>query len=529
MMRVRSIISGFVLLALGSGSLAQSTNELTDKQKREFETAVVSKTCTGRSVDFPDYPFSVERLERVIRINKRPAEKVRVLVIDNGFLGYRYAPTDDAGPSYFETTNYPVEFFEVLNRRGFSPFLDEEDAMLRPAGDDEMNGHGTHISGIILGGRYQAGTPTSGENLTVPNVRRLLLEDATATHLKSWLKIRIAPLGWGSRGAQRDPVEKLANALKSRETAETRIVNISLARNMTSYPSLYTLPSLDPSVLVVLAAGNATMHLEPSVMSLPTKLQKSEQLLLVGSHDADGTLSHFSNYGDRVVLAAPGCQIESWESGDGASQPLSGTSMSTAVVSFAAALVRSQWPNAMGAALRHRLIVSAKFEPRLSQCGRAKALTKRAYDPQECIDHGARLDIEAAALVSQDLIEFERCDGRNAKACTRYTAIGTLQAVPESLVDCMEERPAPRQGQGVLTYNAAIKRVGDGRFDIVTEEGQQVGTQPLKWDSCLVSETGLTERIQFRAEGTQLDGTNSNSKIIPIEVKDLIRVVTRAL
>lgn len=178
------------------------------------------------------------------------------------------------------------------------------------------------------------------------------------------------------------------------------------------------------------------MYLKRGILALPGQIEPNERLLIVGSHDADGKISHFSNYGDRVTIAAPGCQIASWTDGESKPQALSGTSMSTAVVSFAAALLNSQWETESGAELQHRLIVSARFEPRLSQCGRARALTRKPSDPQECIDHGAKLDIEAATLVIRDLIEYRQCSDEAGKVCLTKIEVGTLSSISPSFIEC---------------------------------------------------------------------------------------------
>lgn len=517
------IAGGLAMIALGSRLVAETPTSLTDKQQREFEKPIVSTICAGEA---PGYPFSVERLRRVLQINKRGrAENVRVLVIDNGFLGNRVAPNESDGPSYFETANFPQEFFGVVENRGFLPFLYENDANLRPLDTgDAMNGHGTHVSGIILGGDYQMGEPKPGDNLKEPDVRRLLLENPDADQPKSWLKLRVVPIGWGPQAETRNPIERLEKSLK--DSVATKIVNISLARVLTSseyqeLPSGYT-------ALVVLAAGNATMHLRPGVMALPAQIEPDDRLLVVGSHDADGKLSHFSNYGDRVAIAAPGCQIQSWTDGASKPQALSGTSMSTAVVSFAAALVGSQWDTFLGAALRHRLIVSARFEEKLSRCQRARDVAKDPTGPQECIDHGAKLDIEAAALVSQDMIEYRICDSEGSKACPTKVEVGTLSSVPAAFLDCLEVRGGSLEYRS-LTRNAAIKRVDNGKFEIVTETGNKIGAQPLRWDNCTITDTNANDPIKFTVSGLQLTGETAAPHEILITSKELVRLVTRVL
>ncbi|MEI9849928.1 MAG: S8 family serine peptidase [Sphingomonas sp.] len=520
--------------ALCLSPLAQTARAQTDKQKREFEKALTESPCKPGSPDYPDYPFSVDRLARALKINGVWPQQVHVLVVDNGFIGYRQRVSQDEGPSFTESNNYPIRFFDVLREKELLPFLDFEDAGLsRQDEADPMKGHGTHVGGIVLGGMYQKGTPKAGgDNLLEPNVRRLLLDNPNvekAQDAKPWLTLRFVPLGYGSGAAATDPVDKLKKALEKGESASATIVNMSLARTLTSFSTPYALPeTLRKDVLVILAAGNATMQLERDINALPAKLEASEQLLIVGSHDADGKLSHFSNYGDPVAIAAPGCQIQSWPNGDGAPQALSGTSMSTAVVTFAAALVRSQWGAVRGAALRHRLLVSARYESQLAQCDRAKAQTNVDTDPKECVSGGAMLDIEAAVIVRKDLIEYEECPGDSGKNCTRLTAVGNLSTVPQSIAGCIYPRPYPSMGYAGLTYNGAVKRIAKGRYAIASEAGQEVGRVPLRWDPCPVPEANSSDLILFDVTGLQLGG---NTVDVPqrreIKISQLHRIVTR--
>lgn len=521
------------VLALIASSFGQPVWAQNDKQRFEFERPVESSSCvSGPSDRYPNYPFSVERLTQALKINGTSPETVHVLVVDNGFLGYRFVIPKNEGPSFIESNNFSPSFFDVL-RDGFLPYFDASDAPLRPRDADPMNGHGTYIGGIILGGMYQKGEPRAGgANLMAPDVRRLLLDnpDADTRAAKPWLKIRYVPLGYGPLGASIDPLDKLRGALEKDGGANITIVNMSLARILPSFSTPYTLPAgVKQQMLVVLAAGNATMQLEPSLGALPARLEESEQLLIVGSHDADGKLSYFSNYGESVALAAPGCQIKSWLDGDGAAQALSGTSMSTAVVSFAAALLRSQWDTSLGAALRHRLLVSARYEPRLAECDRAASQTKIDTDPRECVDHGAMLDIEAAVIMRKDLIEYEDCPDQPGKNCTKHELVGSLSAMPQSLLRCLHLNGFPGMTYFGLTKNAAIKRIADGSFAIVIEPGHGVGRVPLRWSSCPSADADSSDTIRFRVGGLQLDGTVSPEQEIPVQTNRLIRLVTRVM
>lgn len=517
------------------GSAAPAAEEPTDKQKREFETARSQSTCTPGSVNHPDYPFSVERLGRALKINRvlpqrTLPEPVQVLIVDNGFIGNRQRVSQDEGPSFVESDNYPRLFFRNLDQ-GFLPFLDPADAGVRPDDADPMRGHGTHISGIVLGGMYDKGDPKEGgANLVEPNVRRLLLDNPDVEQTrdaKPWLTMRFVPVGYGVGAAGTDPLSKLAEAVTKDAGASAQIVNMSLTRMLTSFPTPYALPDLREGMLVVLAAGNATMPLLPSVDALPARLEVNERLLIVASHDADGKLSEFSNYGDRVSLAAPGCQIKSWAEGDKPAIALSGTSMSTAVVTFAAALLRSQWESARGVGLRNRLLAAARYEPQLAKCPRARERTKIRTDPAECVGHGAMLDIAASIIVRRDLIEYEECPDDSGKRCTTLTAVGDLTSVPMPITSCISPPQQPIEYRG-LTRNGAVKRIAAGNYLIASEVGHEPGRKELSWNACPVSAEGLSEPIRFKVNGLQLNSDTAPApKTLEIKVSQLVRLVTR--
>ncbi|NMH67679.1 S8 family serine peptidase [Bacillus sp. RO3] len=115
------------------------------------------------------------------------------------------------------------------------------------------------------------------------------------------------------------------------------IINLSLG----SYSNMKALEeaveyAVDKGALVVGAAGNDNEHavLYPATYS---------NVLAVGSVDSrDLTKSTFSNYGKTVNVSAPGTNIFStWMDGY---QTLDGTSMSTAIASSVASMVKQQYP-----------------------------------------------------------------------------------------------------------------------------------------------------------------------------------------
>jgi subtilisin family serine protease len=96
---------------------------------------------------------------------------------------------------------------------------------------------------------------------------------------------------------------------------------------------------IDAGITVVVAAGNGAINAD-----LVTPAHVSEALT-VGSHARNKKFSKFSNFGASLDLLAPGEKILSLAPGFGFSE-LSGTSMSAAHVTGAAALYLGQYPMA---------------------------------------------------------------------------------------------------------------------------------------------------------------------------------------
>lgn len=200
--------------------------------------------------------------------------------------------------------------------------------------------HGTHTAGIIAGNQFGVATSASVINYAVFDDR-----------------------GWVATGSQ------LSNIWRAAYSAGARISSMSFGCTRTalcfSASEVSTMADAARPMLYVKAAGNdgAALLNESIPVSLATATAALNRTLLVGSVDAAGTISYFSNTpGEGCLLAsgmtscsstalqwkyhflvAPGEAIYSTLPGNNYGY-MSGTSMATPVVAGVAALLQQRWP-----------------------------------------------------------------------------------------------------------------------------------------------------------------------------------------
>jgi subtilisin family serine protease len=228
----------------------------------------------------------------------------------------------------------------------------------------DMNGHGTHVSGII---------GAVGDNsLGVTGV----------AWKASLLPVRVLNAkGSGS-------VTSVVNGYNYAVSHGAKIVNVSLGGNIPSQTEYDALRNAAGTLFVV-AAGNGAANVDttdsyPCGYDLPN-------VVCVAATGGDDQLASFSNYGARSVdIAAPGVDILSTyptalSTGfqQGPYEWLSGTSMATPEVTGAAALVLGQDPTLTPWQLREKLMNSVRKVPGL----------------EGKVASGGRLDVAAALAV----------------------------------------------------------------------------------------------------------------------------------
>ncbi|THA75206.1 peptidase S8 [Streptomyces sp. A0642] len=231
----------------------------------------------------------------------------------------------------------------------FAGLIDGTASFVPGEGVTDVNGHGTHVAGTIVG----SGAASGGDNKGVAPGADLfvgkVLGGAEGYGQDSWV---MAGMQWAA------------------ETGAD-VVNMSLGD---SYPTDGSDPmsqmvdalSEQYGTLFVIAAGNAG----PESVSAPGAAASA---LTVAATDKQDRLASFSSTGPLAYsggmkpdIAAPGVDITSARSqemtdgGEGLYRTLSGTSMATPHVVGAAAILAQRHPDWTGAQLKEQLMSSAK-------------------------------------------------------------------------------------------------------------------------------------------------------------------------
>ena len=213
----------------------------------------------------------------------------------------------------------------------------------------DVNGHGTHVAGTIVGTGGASGGDYKGVAPDADLIVGKVLGGEEGYGLDSWI---IAGMEWAAQqGAD--------------------VVNMSLGDSYPtdgSDPMSQTVDALSAQygTLFVIAAGNAG----PETISTPGAAASA---LTVAATDKQDNLAYFSSTGPLAFsggmkpdIAAPGVDItaarsqEMTDGGEGLYRTISGTSMATPHVVGAAAILAEQHPDWTGAQLKEHLTSTAK-------------------------------------------------------------------------------------------------------------------------------------------------------------------------
>ncbi|WP_405526606.1 S8 family serine peptidase [Streptomyces avidinii] len=236
-----------------------------------------------------------------------------------------------------------------VNHPDFAGLIDDTASFVPGEAVTDVNGHGTHVAGTIVG----SGAASGGDNKGVAPGADLyvgkVLGGAEGYGQDSWI---MAGMQWAAESG-------------------ADVVNMSLGDSYPtdgSDPMSQTVDALSAQygTLFVIAAGNSG----PESISAPGAAASA---LTVAATDKQDRLASFSSTGPltqsggmKPDIAAPGVDITAARSsrmtdgGEGSYRTISGTSMATPHVSGAAALLAQQHPDWTGAQLKEHLMSTAK-------------------------------------------------------------------------------------------------------------------------------------------------------------------------
>ncbi|MCA1060809.1 S8 family serine peptidase [Rossellomorea aquimaris] len=297
------------------------------KQNKDIDYAEVDQLAFTQNV--PNDTYFSEQIQDFSSMNIleaweefHPKEEVTVAIVDSGI-----------------DLQHPDLHSRLVEGKNF--INDKEPPM-------DNTGHGTHVAGLV-GAITNNGTGISSPAQNV-NLMPVKVFEGKTTYMSTVIEgIRYA----ADHGAD--------------------IINLSLG----SYSNMKSLEdavqyAVNKGILVVSAAGNDNEHAVLYPANYPN-------VLAVGSIDSSFlTKSDFSNYGGNVNVSAPGTNIFStWINGY---HSLSGTSMSTAIVSSVSSIVKQQYPFLKGLQVKEILESSSTPLPDVELLGKGLINAKSSLD-----------------------------------------------------------------------------------------------------------------------------------------------------
>ncbi len=208
---------------------------------------------------------------------------------------------------------------------------DEDPVYERAFGQADPVGHGTAVASLIAG-RPGGGNPGVAPEATILPVR--VLDDENRYHDSAMVG---AAVRWAvDNGAD--------------------VVNLSLGGHYDSAPFAEAIAYAEHhDVVVVACTGNQKQGVADEEVWFPARI---DTVLAVTGTDRDGERWQTAVTGDGVDLAAPGAELTAADA-RGGHKTVTGTSFASAIVSGAAALVRSAHPDWSAAQVRRALVSTA--------------------------------------------------------------------------------------------------------------------------------------------------------------------------
>lgn len=359
-----------------------------------------------------------------------PQSEAKVTIADNGFFGANVID----GEIVF-SPNFPQRFFKSVRTGGpgiIGPLTAGQTVqpinyLNKLTHASVISGHGTHIAGLVLGGAaFQSYLSVFDRQAGEP-----------------WLRLWIVNIGNGSDTLIQNSTAELSQKLN---LLKNNIINLSLeyADPYGALDDAFLLLAASDNLFVV-SAGNDGKKDLMDVPYYPASLGGTSQsnVIAVAAHKPNGELAAFSNRSARSVdLAAPGCNLSSWLDDSGIVTNVSGTSQSAAVVTFAAALLKSL-DNMQPVEIKNRLMVSGDLL--------ANSSSRTAPKSREILSR-SKLNIARALYVFDDYVKYVSAeDGSTHEVLGELTGI-TDVSCDDELVDMQNLWALKASADGLWLY-----------------------------------------------------------------------------
>lgn len=227
------------------------------------------------------------------------------------------------------------------DRNGFVDDINGYNFSKRNPFNEDVGGHGTHVSGIIVA------DPTQGRISGAAHGARLMPLDFMSFDTNYNQEL----------GTTADAIAAMDYAARN----GAQVINASWGGTLCSVSMQLKFNELQSrDVFIAVAAGNSGVDISYSP-AYPAVYQGLNQIT-VGALDTSGIRARYSNYGSLVQLLAPGSMIEStvpFSVNSSGYAMQNGTSMAAPFVAAAAAILRGAFPFKSAAEIREALIESA--------------------------------------------------------------------------------------------------------------------------------------------------------------------------
>lgn len=354
------------------------------------------ETAAGGDCETPSEPVNAEAIYEAYMFSKGVAQsddvnvaggRAKLAIVDNGFFGAQVSVSTSKA---FEGSPFRRRFFkadpEFIIAQRLSRGIDLQPINysydLQPTLE---SGHGTHVAGIALGG---------------PELEPYLDKMGQ----DPWASVAIINVGRGAHNLVKGAHELLLSQLQ--DDSLYRIVNLSIIHDGSvdrsirdNYKNLF---GLARNTLFVVAAGNngGVDVEEKNIMPAALGGAGYQNVITVAAIDGSRRIAKFSNVGNAVDMAAPGCGIRSWIANSPDTVIMSGTSQATPAVTNEALLQLSLAINTKAATLKNRTIASGDLLP---ESERGKTFYEVSANPARSLfmfhdyleieDGGARRDL----------------------------------------------------------------------------------------------------------------------------------------